>query len=319
MSVPYYKPFELAHRPHLSQRIADILDSRQFTKGNLSAKLALLIAERTHYKHGIPFSSGTAALFLLGKWYYKQGFRRIRVPAFTWPSTYQPFSWLGYGIKFVDINRETWLADFGDIKPDTNELDIPVDTFGNVTTLSTRLTDSAQSLGASWPHQEMGDRIVSLSGSKILTSGEGGILLTQDEELARFAWNQGWFSRLPELSAALGLAYLEEFDTILAKKKAIAEAYHEHLPDIQWQKIPHSTNDYIVAGLVDSPKAFAKVNPDFEMRFYYSHIVSETDDFVPFENAKLSLPNTEYVSRHIVALPSFPDMNLDDIKRLRMP
>ena len=121
------------------------------------------------------------------------------------------------------------------------------------------------------------------------------------------------------MSAALGLAYLEEFDTILKKKEAIAVAYHEHLPDLQWQKIPCSTNHYIVAALIDSPKAFAKANPDWEMRFYYDSIVSEEDEKVSFDDANLHLPNIEYVSRHIVALPSYPDLELERIKELRMP
>jgi len=328
----YYKPPAIVdvEKPldaeDIIEKIDGILVDGAYTKGSYANQLASKIAERTGYEYAIHVGSGTAAIFLLARWYWKQGYRKIRVPAFTWCSTYKPFDWLGYKIRFVDIDRETWLADFGTVKVEIDELAIPVDTFGNIYSHSTddiggafKFIDSAQSLGAMYSDKEC-DRIVSLSGSKIITSGEGGILLTQDKDLHGFAWQCNWFSRMPELSAALGLAYFEKLDEILEKKARIAQMYREHFPKLEWQKIPISTNNYIVAALVDSPREWQRANPDVEYRFYYDSMVNEEDELVPFEATQsqhaLTLPNTEYVSRHIIAFPSWTDMDLSVIEKM---
>ena len=323
-TIPFYKGVS-----RLYEQIESIIRSGSYTNGAFSSSLCTSIAERTGYANAIPLGSGTQAIFMIARWYWNKGYRKIRVPAFTWPSTYKPFEWLGYKVRFVDIDRDTWLADFGGTPPAIDELDIPVDTFGSVYPHTgwdeDRFTDSAQSFGASWPNPEDGmpNRIVSLSGSKIVTSGEGGILLTQDQGLADFARNQSWFSRLPELSAALGLTYIDQLDIILKEKADIAGAYKEAFPGLQWQKIPVSTNNYIVAALVDSPKAWQKVNPGFGFRFYYDSIVNEEDERSTYEetfsSSAIHLPNTEYVSRHIIAFPSWPDMPIERIKEMNMP
>ena len=324
--IPYHRPFSLPSDTgnRFRTQSLKLLWNGQYTRGKLSDELAIKIAERTGYEFAIPVGSGTAALFILARWYWKKGYRKIRVPAFTWCSSYKPFDWLGYKIQFVDIDRETWLADFGDVVRDADELFIPVDTFGVSYTRAytePKVVDSAQSLGADWGSKTP-DRIVSLSGSKIVTSGEGGILLTQDRDLHEFAWQCGWFSRLPELSAALGLAYISHLDDILKKKQEIAAAYKAKFPKLQWQSIPSTTNHYIVAALVDSPRDWQRLNPDVEFRFYYDSMVNEQDELVPFEATQsqntLTLPNTEYVSRHIIAFPSWPDMDIEAIKEIRV-
>jgi len=317
---------------HLHSNLQGLLASRGYTKGTLVRELALDIEDRTGYEHAIPLGSGTSALCILARWYWKKGFRRIRAPAFTWPSTYKPFEWCGYQVKFVDIDPETFLPDLGDWKLDNDELAVPVDTFGSVYPIKDArfvgahalepFVDSAQSLGAKWD-TAMPNRVVSLSGSKIITSGEGGFLLTQDAELYDFAMNCNWLSRMPELSAALGLAYMARLDEILMRKQAIADEYRRRLKSVNWQKIPIATNNYIVAGLVDSPRDWQKSNPDVEFRFYYDSIVNEEDEPTKYantvDNTLPALPKTRYVSRHILAFPSFPEMTMQDIEKVREP
>src|SRR5207244_1470559 len=135
-----------------------------FTKGDYVETLSDELRTITGYNHCILFGAGTHAIFVLARWYKAMGYKRIVCPAFTWPSTYLPFDWCGFQVKFIDIHPETWLADFGDIRPGIDELHIPVDTFGSVfpydESLWSRDTrgftgavpfiDSAQSLGAKW-------------------------------------------------------------------------------------------------------------------------------------------------------------------------
>ena len=329
--IPFYRPFPLPSDTNnrFRAQVLKILWTREYTKGTLSDELADKIAERTGYEFAIPVGSGTAAIMLLARWYKHLGMKRIKAPWFTWKSTYETFRWCGYDIRFVDIDRQTYLADFGDIKPDYDEIRCPVDTFGNVYPMKdarndeyipTPWVDSAQSLGAKWdstvPH-----RILSFSGSKLITTGEGGMILTQEKSLMDFCLENDWFSRMSELQAALGLAYMDHIDEILEKKRKLAQAYRTHFKNVEWQVIPVESNDYIVAGLVDDPKKVMNDNPDVEFRRYYQSIVNEegNDADVPHPwKFSTIYPNTQYVSNHILAFPAWPEMDIEAIKEIRI-
>jgi len=330
--IPYHKPPSLDDstlHAFLSM-VEDAVDSGRYTKGNLSTTLAERIAQYHGYEHAIPFGQATHAIAVLVRWYRKQRFRKMIVPAFTWPSTYVPFLWSGFEVRFCDINRQTWLAEYpgGSRALDIDEMFCPVDTFGSIydemPTRGWRDTwiDSAQSFGSPWKNVDM-NRVVSLSSTKVLTSAEGGVLLTQDRELAEFAKGIGrWYSRMSEFHAALGLAHWEGFKDNLEKKRLIAEEYRKRFPQLQWQEIPVGTNHYAVAALVDSPTDVRKNNPEWEFRDYYQSIVNEHDEFVGFGNGNGShtrnLPNTNYVARHILAFPSWPDLEIERIAELKI-
>ena len=320
----FYKPFRLEDFAFTSEShndIRQIIHEGAYTKGHFVSRLCNQIQEYTGYAHAIPFGGGTGAILALARWYLKLGYRTIRAPAFTWPSTYKPFEWLGYDIQFVDINKDTFLADFGDTDQWSNDLLCPVDTFGNVSpndVFEFEWIDSAQSLGAKWDSTEP-DRIVSLSGSKIVTSGgEGGMLLTQSKQFAEFAKSNDWLSRMPEMSAAIGLQYMKHIEEIIQRKRNLARAYASHLKHVKWQVKPYSTNDYIISGLVEDRQAFIDANPNVEFRIYYENIVNEEDNRKPMAT-QLHLQNTEYVSQHILAFPAWPDMPIERIYQMVNP
>ena len=100
--------------------------------------------------------------------------------------------------------------------------------------------------------------ILSFNGNKIVTTGGGGAIVTNDHELAREAKHlddycqiaaplgirarqRGWNYRLPNINAALGLAQLEQLDAFLAAKRALARRYGEafaRMPGVRWVKEP---------------------------------------------------------------------------------
>src|SRR3990167_9054743 len=320
--IPYHKPPQLAVPNLFRALVTDRLNAGRYTRGDLSALLADHIAKHHGYEYAIPFGQATHAIAVLARWYRKQRFRKMIVPAFTWPSTYVPFLWSGFDVRFCDIDRKTWLAE-KERPGGIDTLFCPVDTFGSVHDFPSSRNawiDSAQSFGSPWKNVAM-NRVVSLSSTKVLTSAEGGMLLTQDRELAEFAKGFGrWYSRMSEFHAALGLAHWEGFKDNLEKKRLIAEEYRRRFPELQWQEIPVGTNHYAVAALVDSPANVRKDNPDWEFRDYYQSIVNENDEFVGFGNGwdMGHLPNTEYVARHILAFPSWPDLEIERIGELKV-
>lgn len=156
---------------------------------------------------------------------------------------------------------------------------VPMHTFGHPCKIDELVTicrnyhielveDAAESLGSFYKGQHTGTfgriGILSFNGNKILTTGGGGMLLFQDEELAKQAkhlttqakvphpWKFfhdqiGYNYRMPNINAALGLAQLEQLDTFLASKRELAEKYQEFFKttDIQFIAEPdHALSNY---------------------------------------------------------------------------
>ena len=327
MTFRYHIPYDVSHDDALQDNLQQILASRAYTRGKNLELLTERIKEITHYDYAIPFGSCTTAIMALSRWYRKLGKRKLITPAFTWLSTYVPFRWSGFEIQFVDIDRETWFADFSNASWDKDTVAVAVDTFGS--TYPEDLMphaihgwiDSAQSLGTKWEGNDM-NRVISLSGSKIVTSGEGGFILTQNSQLAEFAVGiQNWFSRMSEMNAALGLAYIEKMDEILRLKGEIARTYRK-THGFDWQRVPFATNNYVVAALVPSPLVLKKRNPDWEFKDYYQTMADEEDKLFYFDDEsnpsfRIAPENTRMVSRHILAFPSWPEMPPETIRKLQ--
>lgn len=114
--------------------------------------------------------------------------------------------------------------------------------------------DAAESLGSFYKGEHTGNRgrlsALSFNGNKVVTTGGGGAILTNDEELGRLAkhltttaktphrWEFnhdmiGYNYRLPNLNAALGCAQLEQLPAFVARKRALAERYRAALAGVQ--------------------------------------------------------------------------------------
>ena len=312
VNVPYSRPAYIGdiRESKLGEALLTTVSAGILSKGPYARQLAAKIAHDTGYRLGVPFSSCTQALYALAEW-YAGAFLVVEVPAFTWVSTIRP--WLdivGYAdeysnVVFADSDEKTWQT-----SPAATERDVAVgvDTFGSVNPDSQNfhVMDSAQSLGAKWntmkPH-----RVISLSPSKIVTAGEGGILLTQDGYLAEFAEERAsWAARMPETCAIVGMAYYERLKEFRAKKDEIDKAYREKFPNLRWQEIPVDSNHHTVAALVRDPKRVMMDNPTWEFKRYYQN-----------EHVSL-LPVSSFLSRHMLCFPAFVDFPLQALDELKL-
>jgi dTDP-4-amino-4,6-dideoxygalactose transaminase len=223
------------------------------------------MAERCGRAHAVALSSGTAALHL-GLLELGAGPGTVVVvPTMTFVATANAVVYTGAAPVFVDCEEAT-----GNIEPEllervltdlTNKgrrvaAVVPVDLLGrcaNYTAVASVcgtfgvpvLADAAESLGASHAGRPAGSfgRLAALSfnGNKIMTTGGGGILLTDDPgtaEHARYLSTQarrpavhyehveiGFNYRLSNLLAAVGVAQLERLDTMMARRREIRELY----------------------------------------------------------------------------------------------
>jgi perosamine synthetase len=199
----------------------------------------------------------------------------------------------------VDSEPTTWNLDpdliEGLITPRTRAI-IPVHLFGHPCEMDrimeiarrrnlTVIEDCAESHGAMWQGRMTGSfgdmACFSFYANKIITTGEGGMVLTNDEKLAerlRFLRNLGFGKprfyhavpaynfRMTGMQAALGLAQLAKIDRFIAEKRGLAHSYNgllEGLPGLQLPtEINSAFNVYWMYALVVDPKIFGRTRDE---------------------------------------------------------
>lgn len=188
----------------------------------------------------------------------------VIVPDATWIATSAPISYVGATPVFADIEPRSWCLSPASLEAcltDRTRAVILVNLYGGMPDMDAVLAiaqrerlavieDAAESVGAEYRRRRAGSfgdaSVFSFHGSKTLTTGEGGMLLTDDEALYQRAlvlrdhgrapgtkqfWNQeiGFKYRMSSLQAALGLGQLERIDELVERKRTIFAWYREGL------------------------------------------------------------------------------------------
>lgn len=235
-------------------------------------------AARMGRKHGIAVSNGTAALdatidaLLLGPG------DEVIMPTFTIISCINQIVRSGAKPVLIDSDPITWNMDVHQIEAKITAktkaimvvhiYGMPVD-MDPVLRICKRfglklIEDAAEMIGQTYrgkPCGSFGDiSTVSFYPNKHITTGEGGMILTDDDDLAescrelrnlcfkpgkRFVHERlGWNLRMTNLQAAIGLAQLERLDDFLNKKRWIGHQYNELLSGISSIQLPLDKNEY---------------------------------------------------------------------------
>src|SRR3989338_9558843 len=216
------------------------------------------------YALATPSCTGALHLALLALG-IKEG-DEVILPDITWAATVFPVSYVKANPIFVDIDPNSWCID-----PDGIEMKItkktkaiiPVHLYGHPADMKKILSlakkyrlkvieDAAESVGASYFGKmtgSMGDvGCFSFRGTKTLTTGEGGMLVTNDRKIferAKFLsdqakspkkafWNLevGYKNKMSDIQAALGIVQLGRIDELIIKKRKIFNLYKQNLGDI---------------------------------------------------------------------------------------
>lgn len=218
-------------------------------------------------KHGVAVSNGTAALHLaLTALGIKEG-DEVIVPALTFIATANAARYTGAKPVFVDSHPDYWCIDPEKIEraigPNTKAI-VPVHLYGHPCDMDVIMDiaethdlfvieDAAEAHGAEYKGRKVGSfgdiSCFSFYGNKIITTGEGGMCLTNDEELAamiRILRDHGnapnkryWYDtigynyRMTNMQGAIGLAQIEKLDESIGKKRQLATWYSEELKDLK--------------------------------------------------------------------------------------
>lgn len=322
------------------------------------------IAAYTGAKKAVVCVSGTNALHMA---MMLAGVRRddeVLTQALTFIATCNAISYIGAHPVFIDVDKESmglspdaleiWLDDNAEIRDDGyayNRLTgrrisacVPMHTFGHPTKIDRiaeickkwnieLVEDAAESIGSLYKGRHTGIfgkvGAISFNGNKTITTGGGGMLLFNDEELGAHAkhlttqakvphrWEFihdeiGYNYRMPNINAALGCAQLENIDKFIASKRATAQAYKELFASnphgIEFMAEPENTrsNYWLNAILLpdrESRDAFLEYTNDNGVM---TRPIWELMTHLPmFENAQHGdLTITEMLADRIVNIPS---------------
>ena len=240
--------------------VAEVLETGQLTMGPKVAEFEAELARACGTSDAVAVSSGTAALHLAVLALELQPGDEVLVPAYTFPATANVVALAGLKPVLVDVDADTMNIDPSRIEvgPRTKLL-VGVHLFGRPLPLHELpadvplLEDAAGALGARYRGRACGGLGVagclSFHPRKIVTTGEGGAVTTNDDAFAglvRQMRNHGWRSlvppempapglnyRLSDILCAVGLPQLRRLDELLAARTRIADGYSErlaHLP-----------------------------------------------------------------------------------------
>ncbi|HEY3185185.1 MAG TPA: DegT/DnrJ/EryC1/StrS family aminotransferase [Gaiellaceae bacterium] len=233
--------------------VADVFESGMLTMGPRVAEFEEALARACEVSSAVAVSSGTAALHLavlaLG---LREG-DEVLVPAYTFPATANVVALSGLTPVLVDVDAETMNVDptLVEVGPRTKAI-LAVHLFGRPARLEELpeglpvVEDAAGALGARRRGGACGGLGVagclSFHPRKIVTTGEGGAVTTNDErvaEVARELRHHGWRGtdmpqpglnyRLSDILCAVGIPQVRRLDELLAARTRIADGYTERL------------------------------------------------------------------------------------------
>ncbi|MCC3510853.1 MAG: GNAT family N-acetyltransferase [Microcoleus sp. PH2017_17_BER_D_A] len=199
----------------------------------------------------------------------------VIVPDITWVATADAVLYVGATPIFADVELDSWCLDpvsFESKITDKTKAVMPVHLYGHparmdkIMEIARRhnlyvVEDAAPAIGAECQGQKVGTfgdfAAYSFQGAKLLVTGEGGMLVTNNEELYKKAWalwnmgtlpgtfwatQKGYKYRMSNIQAALGLGQLERVDELIEAKRHIFSWYDEGLKDVPHVKLNYETN-----------------------------------------------------------------------------
>lgn len=312
-------------------------------------------------KRSITTSNGTTALFLALKILGIGEGDEVIVPSLTFISPVNTIRYVGAEPVFVDVCRDTFVMDVEKVEElitSKTKAILPVHLYGHPVDMDKLLDiarkynlyiieDATESLGALYKNKPVGTigdiGCFSFNGNKLITTGAGGMLVTNNEKLgdkAKFLSTQakvinenksfyhpeiGYNFRMPNILAAMGCAQLENIDEYIKKKKGSAIYYNKLLKNIKGITLPvekeWASNVYWLYSIVveddyglsrdDLIKKLAENN--IESRPFFTPI----HKMPPYINCRHGdLSTTKELSQKGLNLPSSVGLKKDEIEEV---
>ena len=300
--------------------------------------------DRLGCKHAILVSNCTTALMtslLALKEVYPE-IKKIAVPSFTFIASANAAKFVLDDVELVDCDLNNWNIRVQDVPADVDAVmlidvgGVPCD-YDEFKKLGVHLiADSAESLGSSYKGQQVGTQVdlhcFSFQRSKIVTSGEGGLITTNNDQLAeicRSVVNHGYSTdkksyeyihnrfglnfRMCDIEAAILREQLKKLDSYVQRRNQVAQRYSQKLDSIfQVQDIPdYCTSNYFFYGIMVSPE---KRNQMAEFLIESGITIKCWTAVHQQELWKMQgLPNSTLISDSIILLPIHNKITDDEV------
>lgn len=337
--------------------LLEALNSSWISGGPFVERFERGFCERVGAKHAIALSNGTSALQLsylaLG---LKQG-DEVVVPGFGFMAAANVALQLGLRPVFSDVDPDTWCMRASDVEavmsPHTRAI-VAIHSYGNCCNVADLqhlaertgvavIEDSAESLGSRISGRYAGTLAqigtYSFHATKTITTGEGGMVVTDDDGLAeklrlfsshglkrrRHYWHEvpGNNFRLTNLQAAIGCAQLEHYETVAAMRRRIHGGYAqrlEQMPGVRLQAITPGCDPLIWAVAMELDNNVYRQGRDEVIVQLQSRGIETRPGFQPpremsyFEAT--NLPTSERLGRTVISLPSSPRVTNGEIEHI---
>ena len=362
MAIPRFKERRVSGRiPHgpvqMCQAEVSDQDVEAVTQVVRSTRLALgpsvtafekAMADYVGVEHAVAVSSGTAALHLIVKSLGLGARDEVLVPSFTFAASVNALLYEGVRPVFVEMDPETLNLDVADLEhriTHRTRAIMVVDVFGvpadwdGLERLAKRhglmlIDDCCEGLGSEHRGRKLGSLgeagAFAFYPNKQITTGEGGMIVTNRDDLAALARsyaNQGrgamgaWLEhdrvgynyRLDEMSAALGLSQLGRIEEIMAKRERVARLYTERLKGMAHvaapREFPWNRRSWFVYSVtldegLDRDKTIAAMEKEgVPARGYFAPIHTQPYIRERYGNLAGTLPITEAMAKRTLALP----------------
>ena len=345
-----------------------VLRSDWLTTGPMVKTFESALTDYTGASEGVAVNTGTAALHAAAWAANISSGDEVIVPAISFVASANCFLYIGAKPIFADISPDTLNIDPEDIERkltsrtkailavdfaghpcDHDALRAIADKYGLVV-----IEDAAHSLGTTYKGRKVGTlqdfTALSFHPVKHVTTGEGGMVLTNDSEKAKRirsfrhhgidfdlhqraqtqSWSYdivtlGYNYRIPDINCALGVSQMKKLDTWIERRRSIAEAYRIGLADLDEVEIPteraecHSSYHLYVLRLnldcltVDRAAVFNALRAEnIGVNVHYIPIPwMSYYQSLGYKRGEWPVAETEY--ERIISLPMFPSMSDEDV------
>jgi dTDP-4-amino-4,6-dideoxygalactose transaminase len=315
-------------------------------------------------KHVVAVNSGTAALHAALLALDIKSDDEVLLPSFTFVATANAVIASGAKPVFVDINTKDYTIELNDLKKKISKKSkaiIPVHLYGHPADLNELneianqhslyiIEDACQSLGSTYNNKQTGTfgkmGCFSMYASKVLTAGEGGAIVTNEDETAdtlKMIRNHGMVEgydtrllglnyRLPELSAAIAKIQMKKLKTILDLRRrnslllsnlleTIIKKYNIKIPQedqikkFNWYLYTLAFNSSGDLTLRDHIKK-KLIENEIGVAVYYDPPIHKTPFYQKFSSLNDDLQNTNWSSEHVLSFPVHPGVSEMDIQNI---
>jgi len=354
-ALPFAKPYLPAYG-QVEEHFREIMASGMLTKGKYLEEYEQDLATYLQVPHAIAVSSCTMGLILLAKALGLKG--EVIVPSFSFFATFHSLVWNGIKPVFVDCEPDTFTISLkaaqNAVTPQTSGILVTY-LFGNppdiegLTELAKKnhlvlMFDAAHGFGALYHGHKPGSfgegEVFSSSATKLLVTGEGGVVTCRDEKTARELrilreyGNAGDYdcavaglnARMTEFQAVLGIEGLKTLDQQSEMRNQLAERYIaglSRIPGIDFQKIcKNCRSSYKDFAILIDRKKFG-LSRDLLQKVLYPEGISAKAYFAPpghlqkvYRRTNLELEQTERISNNVLCLPFFTGMEASDLDKV---